>query len=259
MKYDAIGVGYDTTRRADPRIAERILALLEPEAEGRYLDVACGTGNYTHRMHGLGLNVVGIDQSAIMLEAARAKYPYITWQQADVDALPFADATFDGAICIQAVHHFPDLDKALRQIGRVQAKGRLVLFTSTRDQMRSYWLNIYFPNAMRRAIDQLPSDQRLRAALDRALFRVVATEPWFVPVDPMDLFLYSGKHNPTLYLDERVRKGISTFASLADATEVERGLVRLKADIESGEICRVINAYEAALGDYQFVVACKIQ
>jgi hypothetical protein len=30
MKYDRIGIGYDTTRRADPRIAERLLALLQP-------------------------------------------------------------------------------------------------------------------------------------------------------------------------------------------------------------------------------------
>jgi len=257
MKYDAIGIGYDTTRRADPRIAERIFALLEPGPEGRYLDVACGTGNYTHCLHALGLEVVGIDQSATMLEAARAKYPDIAWQLADVEALPFADATFAGAICTQAIHHFPDLERAFREIGRVLTKGRLALFTSTRDQMRSYWLNIYFPDALARAIDQLPSDQRLRAALDQARFQVVTTEPWFVPDDPIDLFLYSGKHNPTLYLDERVRKGISTFANLADASEIESGLDRLKVDIASGEISRVTRDHESALGDYQFVVARK--
>jgi ubiquinone/menaquinone biosynthesis C-methylase UbiE len=47
MKYDAIGIGYDSTRRPDLRIAARIQALLEPRAGGHYLDVACGTGNYT--------------------------------------------------------------------------------------------------------------------------------------------------------------------------------------------------------------------
>jgi hypothetical protein len=49
MKYDTIGIGYDTTRRAGPRIAGRLLALLEPVAGGLYLDIACGTGNFRPR------------------------------------------------------------------------------------------------------------------------------------------------------------------------------------------------------------------
>jgi hypothetical protein len=44
-----------------------------------------------------------------------------------------------------------------------------------------------------------------------------------VPKDPIDLFLYAGKHKPSIYLDARVRGGIATFAALAEATEVETG------------------------------------
>ena len=254
MKYDTIGVGYDATRRPDPRIAERILALLEPVVGGHYLDLGCGTGNYTHSLHALGLDVVGVDESTTMLEAARAKYPAIKWQQADVTDLPFSGQCFDGAICTQAIHHFPDLGAAFREMRRVLRGGRLVMFTSTRVQMRSYWLNAYFPKAMRRAIDQLPSDEQLQGALDQAQLRVVAAEPWFVPNDPIDLFLYSGKHNPRIYLDERVRKGISTFANLAEADEIEIGLARLKHDITTGAVAQVMARYASNDGDYQFVV-----
>jgi SAM-dependent methyltransferase len=258
MKYDTIGIGYDATRRPDPRIAERILVLLEPAAGARYLDVACGTGNYTHSLHALGLDVIGIDQSTTMLDAARAKYPAIKWQQADVTALPFPDGNFDGAICTQAIHHFPDLDAAFREMRRVLKGGRLVIFTSTRDQMRCYWLNAYFPKALARATDQLPSDQQLRSAFDQAQLRVVVTEPWFVPSGPIDLFLYSGKHNPGLYLNDRVRKGISTFANLANADEMDSGLERLKDDIATGEIGHVMARYASDGGDYQFVVAQEV-
>lgn len=45
--YDRIGDGYDTTRRADPEILEIFRELLEVRDDGIYLDVACGTGNYT--------------------------------------------------------------------------------------------------------------------------------------------------------------------------------------------------------------------
>ncbi len=259
MKYDTIGIGYDSTRRPDRRIAQRILALLEPSAGRRYLDIACGTGNYTCALHALGLEVVGVDQSTTMLEAGRAKHPAIEWLQADVTDLPFSDGSFDGAICTQAIHHFPDLGAAFREIGRVLAGGRLVLFTSTREQMRSYWLNVYFPNAMTRAIDQLPSDQQLQTAFDNAQLRVVTTEPWFVPSDPVDFFLYSGKHNPSIYLDERVRQGISTFANLAGADEVESGLERLKNDIATGAVAQVIARHASDGGDYQFVVAQRVQ
>jgi SAM-dependent methyltransferase len=259
MKYDTIGIGYDRTRRPDPRIAERILALLEPQAKGHYLDVACGTGNYTKSLYDLGLDMVGIDQSKTMLDAARAKYPTIKWQQADVTKLPFPDASFDGIICTQAIHHFSDLEAAVCEIARVLRGGRLVIFRATRHQMRSYWLNAYFPEALGRAIDQQPSDHMLLSAFDRAQLHVVTMEPWLVPTDPIDLFLYSGKHNPSLYLNARVRQGISTFANLADADEVDRGLQRLTNDIATGEIAHVMAGYVSGGGDYQFVVAQPVR
>jgi ubiquinone/menaquinone biosynthesis C-methylase UbiE len=258
MKYDTIGIGYDTTRRPDRRIAQRLFELLDPVRNGNYADIACGTGNYTQALHALGVQLVGIDGSCIMLHAARAKCPTISWHLANVTALPFPDGHFDGVICTQAIHHFSDLVGAFREIGRVLRVGRLVIFTSSRDQMRSYWLNAYFPNAMARAIDQLPSDQQLQAALESTKLRVVLTEPWFVPSDPVDLFLYSGKHNPSIYFNERVRQGISTFANLADSEEVAEGLTRLRNDIASGSIADVVARYSSDNGDYRFVVAQQV-
>jgi hypothetical protein len=45
--YDRIGIGYDTTRRPDPVIAERLGRHLAQDRSGNYLDIACGTENYT--------------------------------------------------------------------------------------------------------------------------------------------------------------------------------------------------------------------
>jgi hypothetical protein len=75
-----------------------------------------------------------------------------------------------------------------------------------------------------------------------------------VPTDPVDLFLYSGKHAPSLYLDERVRQGISTFANLAEADDVARGLLQLKDDIASGAIGGIVAGYSSDVGDYLFLV-----
>lgn len=259
MKYDSIGIGYDATRRADPRIAAVLARLLEASPGQRLLDVACGTGNYTRALHDQGLDITGVDQSATMLDAARAKAPETAWHQADVAALPFADASFAGAICTLAIHHFTDLEVAFREVARVMDAGRLVILTSTPEQMRAYWLNHYFPDLMQRSIAQMPDMGAVRASLEQAGFGIEAVESWFIPPDPIDLFLYCGKHTPSLYLDPRVRAGISTFSALAARKEVDAGLGLLASDIETGEISRVMQGYASNLGDYTFIAARKLR
>jgi hypothetical protein len=60
-----------------------------------------------------------------------------------------------------------------------------------------------------------------------------------------------------MYLDEGVRRGISTFDSLADPEEVTSGCLRLAEDIQSGRIDEVRASYEHQGGDYLFVIATK--
>jgi len=139
----------------------------------------------------------------------------------------------------------------------VLAAGVFVLFTATPDQMRHYWLNRYFPEALQRAIQQMPAYEMVHAALSTAGFSTVQTEPYCVTPDLQDCFLYAGKYRPELYLSAAVRCGISTFAALADAAEVARGCTQLRADLESGRIAAVIAASENENGDYLFVVATK--
>ena len=86
--------------------------------------------------------------------------------------LPFRDGSFDLIICTQAVHHFSDLEAAICEIARVLRGGRLVIFRATRQQMRSYWLNAYFPEALGRAIDQQLSDHIATGAIAHVLASV---------------------------------------------------------------------------------------
>jgi hypothetical protein len=81
------------------------------------------------------------------------------------------------------------------------------------------------------------------------------TDPYEVTPDLRDLFLYSGKHRPELYLDPRIRAGISTFAALAEPAEVRSGCARLEADIRSGRIADITTAYRHDRGDYLFIIA----
>jgi ubiquinone/menaquinone biosynthesis C-methylase UbiE len=253
--YDQIGRGYDTTRQADPGVVGRLLALLAVPGGSRCLDVACGTGNYTTALAAAGLAIVGTDVSRQMLTTARAKAPGLCWVQADAAALPAADGAFQAAVCTMALHHFRQPARAFREIARVLDGGRLVFFTADREQMRRYWLNEYFPDAIERATRQMPPLEQTRAQLADAGFRRVICEPWAVTAELQDLFLYAGKYRPALYLDPRVRAGISTFANLAQPAEVEQGCVRLTADLESGRFADVLAASGHDGGDYLFIVA----
>jgi ubiquinone/menaquinone biosynthesis C-methylase UbiE len=255
--YDRIGTHYDMTRRADPYLVERLIYHLNPEPTRTYLDMACGTGNYTVAIAQAGMRVHGIDQSPHMIAAAREKSRAVTWRIGNVDALPFPDGVFAGVMCTLAIHHFEALRPAFQEAFRVLARGRFVLFTSTAEQMRGYWLNAYFPAAMARSIVQMPGLQAIVQALRQSGFAAIHTEPYEVQTDLQDFFLYSGKHRPEMYLDPRVRAGISTFAALADPSEVEAGCRKLSQDIESGRIAAVIARYRHAQGDYLFVMGEK--
>ena len=257
-KYDKIGLGYNTTRQADPYLLKRIYSLLSPVSSGRYLDIGCGTGNYTIPLSERGLNFTGVDPSEVMLNEAKSKSRKVEWISGTVEDIPFADNTFDGAIATLTVHHWNNMEQGFRELYRVlKPAGRLVIFTSSPEQMESYWLNHYFPDVMKLSIEKMPSVQLVVDSLTCAGMKLLDQEIYAVRDDLVDLFLQSGKNRPEIYFDENVRKGISTFASLATAEEMNSGLEKLRYDLDHDLFQDIKMKYESDVGDYLFLVAEK--
>ena len=257
-KYDRIGIGYDHSRRADPALTEAYIRALALAPGATVLDVGCGTGNYTLALERTGLSLIGVDPSEEMLRAARARCSAVDWRRGTAEELPVEDASVDGALATLTIHHWSDLERGFAEVRRsLKPGGRFVLFTSTPAQMRGYWLNAYFPRMLEASIAQMPDLDLVERGLSRAGLRLVSTEKYFVHEDLQDLFLYSGKHDPAKYLDPGVRRGISSFAALANREEVELGLRTLEADIASGRIREVARRYANDDGDYLLVVAEK--
>ena len=117
--------------------AEDVVELAAPRPGERILDVACGTGVVTRLVAplvGATGRVVGQDLNAGRIAVARSLSPVsgvaIEWQESDVSALPFPDATFDLVCCQQGLQFFPDRLAALGEMSRVLVSGgRLVLNT----------------------------------------------------------------------------------------------------------------------------------
>jgi ubiquinone/menaquinone biosynthesis C-methylase UbiE len=256
-KYDSIGTGYDTVRAADPGLAEGFLARLKLSRGAHLLDLACGTGNYTRSFADADLKVTGIDRSGLMLTSARVKSPTMAFCLGDTSALPFADRFFDGAVCCLAIHHFAELVGPFQEVFRVLRQGRFVLFTSTPEQTAGYWLKEYFPNMIAGSAAIMPPFADIKSALEHAGFGVAPYEPWEVPTDLQDHFMYSGKHRPELYLQAKYRDASSGFRLFSEPDELAGGLSALEKDISTGEIAEIVKRHAHALGDYGYVIAEK--
>ena len=90
------------------------------------LDAAGGTGRASAAFAASAGRVVVCDASPRMLEQARKKW--LETVQADLESLPFADASFDRVLLVDAFHHVKDQRLALREILRVlKPSGRLVI------------------------------------------------------------------------------------------------------------------------------------
>ena len=256
--YDSIGASYPATRRADAAIVSALAAHLGLCTDGRYLDLGCGSGNYTRALAARGGRWLGLDASATMLGHARSRpgAGNVTWVQGDAAALPCRDASCDGVLCTLAIHHFSALGPAFTEIARVLRRDApFVCFTSLAGQMRHYWLWRYFPRMMAASTAQMPQRPALEAALRAAGLTQVRIEPFTVTPALQDLFLYSGKQRPQLYLDAGVRANISSFARLCPKDELEQGLAALRADLAAGRFDSDAGPSAGEAGDYAFVIA----
>lgn len=112
-------------------LVERLIAL-EP---GSVLEIAAGTGVVTRAMAAALdplTKIVGSDLNQPMIDHAAAVGTArpVTWHQADVLDLPFADSTFDAVVCQFGMMFFPDRVKAMAEIRRVLRSGGTLLFNT---------------------------------------------------------------------------------------------------------------------------------
>ena len=109
---------------------------------GELLDVPCGFGRHSVPLARAGYRVTGVDRSAALLDEARRRAGGERWPKcvpADYRELPFADASFDGALNLfSSLGYLGDEEdtRALAEIGRVLRPGaRLVLELMHRDRL----------------------------------------------------------------------------------------------------------------------------
>lgn len=260
VKYDSIGKGYNQTRKPDPILTANLLKHLVPNKEGIYLDIGCGTGNYTIELQKYGFRFIGIDPSEMMLKKAKSKNEEIEWRIGSAENTGLSINSVDGIIGSLTIHHWRDLEKGFTELYSVlKPGGKVVIFTSTPKQMEGYWLNHYFPKMLGDSMNQMPRLERVKKEMETAGFAHLEIERYFIHPNIEDKFLYCGKHDPEQYFDTQIRNGISSFSSLSNKNEIENGLLKMRFDIETGKIVDVVRSYENQLGDYLYLVGKKLE
>jgi SAM-dependent methyltransferase len=112
--YDAIAAA-DADRftdTLDSRPIERgLLAafaeLVRRGPAGPVADLGCGPGHIAAHLHGFGLSVLGVDQSAEMLAVGRARYPEVRFVLGSMPRLGLADGSCRALLSRASIIHLP--------------------------------------------------------------------------------------------------------------------------------------------------------
>jgi DNA-binding transcriptional MerR regulator len=203
--YDTIGSAYPATRRTEPRIAAQLWNALGDAQT--VLNVGAGTGSYEP----VDRDVTAVEPSAVM----RAQRPVgaAPCVAADAESLPFEDQSFDAAMAVSTVHHWPDPVAGLREMRRVAR--RVVVVTYDAGGIGSL------------VTQQLPSLADLTRAIGGR------AEPVLIPWDCADGFFEAYWRRPEAYLDEHVRRAMSVWTKVGREAE-QRAVNMLRDDLSSG-------------------------
>lgn len=179
---------------------EAIIEIANIQPGSHILDLASGAGDpaltLAQRVGTTG-RVTASDFSAGMLEIAKqnaqtAGLHNITFQQADVHALPFAEQTFDVVTCRLGAMYFWDCQQAFQEIYRVlKPNGTVALVVWGPLEQSIFAQALLTPFLKRKALPVLPADApepfrfakfgSLSSVLQKANFRDIQEETRLVP------------------------------------------------------------------------------
>jgi SAM-dependent methyltransferase len=121
---------YQAAILAAPERAQHILGDLNPQPDADLLvEFGCGTGGLLAAAQGSYQAIYGVDMAlrwlVICQKRLRERNAAATLICADVEALPFADASFTQGVAADLVDHVYDIDRTLHEIGRTLKPGAL--------------------------------------------------------------------------------------------------------------------------------------
>jgi ubiquinone/menaquinone biosynthesis C-methylase UbiE len=249
IDYDSWAKTYDNTRGASPSVLRPLLEALGPPHDRSLLDIGGGTGNFARALAGEGFRVALCDYSPEMACRAADKLGDSPVAVADAPHLPFDDASFDCAICINVLGHVADWKKMLREAHRVIRGGPYVMKASTRETLTANWVVEYLPGIRDHALRHhyQPESVIIGALREAGFSKVDLSRVHYTEM--VDGSIQALKHHPDVFLDDERILNTATLKRVP-AAERDGGLAAIRRDHASGRLRDVIARYEPLVREY---------
>lgn len=105
------------------------------------LEVGCGRAYLAKRLAEKA-DLTACDM--VISELLRNKYPNLDLREADIEALPFEDSTFDTVVCTHTLEHVLDIRKAISELRRVARKKLIIVVPKQRPYKYTFDLHVHF-------------------------------------------------------------------------------------------------------------------
>jgi malonyl-CoA O-methyltransferase len=136
-RFDRAATHFDEFDFVHAVTRDGLFARLEPmlvDAKS-IIDLGCATGTACKALakRYRGAQIIGVDQSANMLQRANRKKPWLakySFLEASADAIPLADQSVDLVFCNQLLPWVDDAPLVFAEVNRLLRKGGLFIFAS---------------------------------------------------------------------------------------------------------------------------------
>lgn len=231
VNYDDVAPTYDDRYTRGSTLPELEAALRENLAgigASRVLEVGCGTGHWIGTLAASLERAVGLDFSRGMLARAQGHTARVDWVQGAAESLPFANAAFDAAICVNALHHFRQPERFVGEAARLLIHGGLLAIVGMHpDDVREWVIYDYFPGTRLMDMARYPRWTTVKGWLREA--GLVPGE--VIPAQPIRREYRGREALDSPFIQ---KNGSSQLALLTDAAYAA-GIARLEADIAAAE------------------------
>ena len=138
---------YRTRRRTfinsrHDQIIQMLSAVALPDTAS-VLDAGCGPGNLVPEFASRYGHVCALDASSRMLDIARARaadFRNVKYYVGNIEALPFADESFDLVCSAGVIEYLPSIDRTLQEMHRVLRPRGLLVLSTTNANAPASWL-----------------------------------------------------------------------------------------------------------------------